>query len=359
MRILTRYLLRELVVVLLLCICAGTTLYLVIDAFDFLERLIRFGATFRLAVLFMFYKIPFIVHQTLPAAMLLSVMLTLGNLSRHNEILAVRFSGISIFRIVIPMLLVSVVVGIGAFLLNEFLVPPTRHKSESIYLTQIRGIRASTQVARDCFWYKSEQGLYKISSFNPKTKELQGVTLFIVGERVEIVRRIDAEAAVWDGQGWLFRGVSVHDFGPKGLTRRESYPERYFDIPEVPKDFQEIQKAAGEMSMRQLGRIIRKVKKQGYDPTHYLVDYHAKMSFSLLNVLTVFIGIPFALRTSKQGGLIFGIVVSMVIALGFWTVFALSLSLGRSGLVPPMISAWMANVLFSIVGIIMLARIER
>lgn len=351
MSILTRHLLRECLRFLLLSIFGGMSIYLVIDFFDFLERLVRFGATLELTVLFMLYKIPYIIYQVIPISMLLSVFLTLGIMSRHNEIIALRLSGISTRRIVYPLLFISMLVSVGAFLLNEYIVPPTLHKSEYIYTHVIRGFTPVSQLVRDRFFFKGEKGIYGISSYSPIKKELQGITLFMLGRPMRLDRRIDARKATWNGKEWVFQDVEVRDFRPGMKYKMERYKEKVIPIPEVPYDFQRFQKAAEEMSFRELKAFTLRIGKEGYDTTPYDVDLQAKLSFPFLNVITVFIGIPFALRGPRQGGMVVGIVQSLVICLFYYVVFSLSLSLGKTGVLPPFLSAWIPNILFGILGV--------
>jgi len=137
--ILTRYLVREFLRLFFLCLAGGIALYLVIDLFDRINSFIRYGAAIKWIVLFLVYKIPLMLYQIVPATMLLAVLLTLGLLTRHNEILALRTSGIPVARIAYPFVGIAFVVSLGAFLLNEFVVSPAYQRSEYIRRVLIRG----------------------------------------------------------------------------------------------------------------------------------------------------------------------------------------------------------------------------
>jgi len=357
--ILTRYLNREFWKFFVLCVCGGVTLYLVIDLFDSIDRFLRYKASAVNIAAYLVYKIPLIVYQTVPACMLLSVLLTLGILSRNNEILAMRTSGVSVYSIVRPLIMVSLVVSFCAFLINEYLVPPTIQRSEYIRKVLIRGQTPSAQVVRDRFWFRGEKGIYNIACFQPNRKQLQGVILLIMNKPFTLAQRIDAASASWNGQEWVFHDVVETDFGPgMGEMRRRSYPEKIIDVPEMPEDFQEIQKKTEEMPFWKLMKYTKKIEKDGYDATPYKVDLHQKIAFPFLSVITIFIGVPFALRTSRAGGMAFGVAVSMVIGFLYWVTFAISISFGHSGLLPPLVSAWAANLLFSILGVYLLLRVE-
>jgi lipopolysaccharide export system permease protein len=309
-------------------------------------------------VLYLLYKIPFILYQIIPPAMLLTVLLSLGLLSRNNEILAMRTSGISIYRIVRPLAMVALVISFCGFLINEYLVPPTLQRSEYLRKVLLKRQVPSTRMVRNRIWFKGEQGIYNITCFEPTRKELQGVILLMIQRPFTLTKRIDASSALWNGKEWVFHEVAETEFGPDGTIKKRYYSEKKIDIPEVPEDFQEIQKETEMMPYFQLRKYIKKIREEGYDATTYMVDLHSKIAFPFLNVITIFIGVPFSLRSSRVGGMAFGVAMSMVIGFIYYVIFDLSVSFGHSGVLPPLFSAWAANILFSILGVYLLLRAE-
>jgi lipopolysaccharide export system permease protein len=103
---------------------------------------------------------------------------------------------------------------------------------------------------------------------------------------------------------------------------------------------------------------VKEIEADGYDPTPYRVELHKKIAFPLLNMITVFLGIPFSLRLPRHGGLALGIGASLAAGFLYWILFAVTLSVGQAGLLPPFVSAWAANVLFGILGVFLLLRVE-
>jgi len=253
---------------------------------------------------------------------------------------------------------VALLVSCGAFLINEYVVPPTLQRSLSIRRVILKRQVPSARVVRNRFWFKGSEGIYSIACFQPAKKQLQGVILLMVQRPFTLARRIDAASAQWNGKDWIFYEVTETDFGEGGHLTKRHYPEKMLHIPEVPEDFQEIQEKTEEMPFSELRKYVRKIREEGYDATPYQVDLHRKIAFPFLNVITIFIGVPFSLRSSRAGGMGFGVAVSMVIGFIYYVVFALGVSLGHSGVLPPVISAWAANVLFSILGIYLLLRAE-
>jgi lipopolysaccharide export system permease protein len=356
--LLTRYLVREFLRIFSLCLSGGVALYLVIDLFDRINIFIRYGAEIKWVALFLLYKVPLMVYQIAPATMLVAVLLTLGLMTRHNEMLALRTSGIPVIRIAAPFVGISFVVSLCAFLLNELVVSPAYQRSEDIRRFVIEGQVPFSLKVRDRIWYRGEEGFYQIASFLPARKEMQGVTWFAVSRPFQLSRRIDAARATWEGDGWVFHDVVERTFREGELIEVARAEERRIDLAETPEDFEVIRTETDEMPLTKLRHYIRKIESEGYDATPYLVDLQVKISFPVLNIITAFLGIPFALRLPRVGGLAAAAGMSLVLGFTFWILFSVTVSVGQTGLLPPFVAAWAANVLYAALGIYLLLRVE-
>lgn len=358
MSLLTRYLVREFLRLFALCLGGGVALYLVIDLFDRINIFIRYGADIKWVVLFLLYKVPLMVYQIVPATMMLAILLTLGLMTRNNEVLALRTSGIPISRIAAPFVGISMLVSLGAFLLNEFVVSPAYQQSEYIRRILIEGQVPFSMMVRDRIWFKGEEGFYKIASFLPAKKEMQGVTWFTVVRPFQLSKRIDAARATWEEDQWVFYDVVERMFRSGELIEITRADRKSIDLAETPEDFEVLRTETDEMPLRKLRHYIRKIESEGYDSTPYRVDLQVKISFPVLNIITAFLGIPFALRLPRIGGLAAATGMSLVLGFTFWVLFAVTVSIGQTGLLPPLVAAWAANILFAALGVYLLLRVE-
>jgi len=356
--VLTRYLSREFFRLFVLCLGGGAVLYLVVDLFDHIDQFLRHDATAGEIALYLLYKIPLILYQITPAVMLTSVLLTLGLLARKNEIIAFRTSGIPVWKIAAPLLWVSLAISVGAFFLNETVVPPTFQKSEYVRRVLIKGKTPAGLAVRNRIWFKGEEGIFNIASFLPARHEMQGFTLLKIEKPFRLVRRLDAAKGRWESGKWTFFDVVERSFGPDGEMTVRRFAEKQIDLDESPEDFHEIVKEAEAMPFSDLRRYVRKIESDGYDPTPYRVELHKKIAFPVLNLITVFLGIPFSMRLPRHGGMAVGIGASLGIGFLYWVLFATMLSVGQMGLLPPFVAAWAANVLFAALGVFLLLRVE-
>jgi lipopolysaccharide export system permease protein len=113
------------------------------------------------------------------------------------------------------------------------------------------------------------------------------------------------------------------------------------------------------MGYMELKRYVKKIQAEGYDATRYLVDMHGKVAFTLVSMILVIIGISFSLmKTERSGGIMQCIGVGIVVGFSYWVVHALSMSFGRSGTIPPVLSAWIANLILGSISIVMYLRVK-
>jgi len=112
------------------------------------------------------------------------------------------------------------------------------------------------------------------------------------------------------------------------------------------------------MGFFELRQYIKKLQSDGYYATQYLVDLNGKIAISLVSILLVVIGVSFSLRSERSGGAAQSIGMGIAIGFSYWLIFAFSLSLGRSGTIPPILAAWLADILFTVAAVWMIRRIS-
>ncbi|MCP4714140.1 MAG: LptF/LptG family permease, partial [Deltaproteobacteria bacterium] len=124
-------------------------------------------------------------------------------------------------------------------------------------------------------------------------------------------------------------------------------------------DLQDARKEGEEMSFSEIRAFIKQIRREGYSSTSYEVDLHAKLSYPFISVVMAILGIPFALRTGRHGGMAMGIATSICIGFLYWTFYAFCLSLGKGGSLSPFLSAWIANVTFLFLGLYMFLHVRQ
>jgi lipopolysaccharide export system permease protein len=358
MKVVDRYLINEYLRNLLFITLSLVSIFLIIDFFEKFRMFLSNHATFGQMGSYFFLQLPMIISQMLPAAILLATLVTCGYLSRHNEITAMKANGISLYRMAFPILTIAVLTSLLIFFLSEWVTPYTNDKAENIRLVEVQKRRSMGSFKQDQIWYRGQKGIYNFRLFDAQTSTLRGITIHYLDREMKLVMRLDAERGEWTEGRWLFHNILVTRFNDGEFPVLSKVQQQVVDLPEKPSDFHVVQKDVAVMGYIELKRYIRKLQAEGYDATRYIVDLHGKIAFPLVSIILAVIGFSFSLRSERSGGIAQGIGAGLVIGFSYWLVYALGMSLGRSGTLPPFIAAWFANILFGAASVLLIRRVK-
>jgi lipopolysaccharide export system permease protein len=361
MRILSRYTCREFLKLLFLWIATFFLIFFVIELFERINAIIVHKAPLYLVLEYFLYTIPLFLTQTLPFATLLAALIVLGVFARNNEVVAMKAHGISTYRIMVPLLVLAATVTAFIFFCNETIVPYAARQTNYIWSVKVKQEEERAFFELNKIWYHGENVIYNIGLLKPKQNLLRGVTIYRFDEEFNLRQRVDAQEARWNGEEWTFYAVAIRDFLPGGEVRTELYDQRALSIAERPEDFKKGMKDPDEMTYRELKEYVERLREDGYDPTRYIVDLHAKVAFPFLTLIMVLMGSPLALAASqgRGGGIAQGVGLSMVIGFVYWVAFAISVALGHAGTLPPFIAAWAPNIFFGLMGVFIIESVPQ
>jgi lipopolysaccharide export system permease protein len=359
-RILHRYLVREFLKIFALSMSSLVLIYAVVLFFQKMDTFIKNQAPFHLIFEYLLYKVPELTFQwTLPYSILLSTLLTLGTLSRHSEITAMKAGGVSLYRITVPLLFIALVIGVFSFFGNDYLVPVANQRTKYLLDVKVRKEQPSSFFKNYKIWYHSGQRIFNIQLLDPGAKVLKGFTLFQFDPDFHCVQRVDAREARWIKGKWIFYDGAERAFGENGSVQILPFKEKEFPLQENWESFQNIELQSRQMSYGELRNYIERIRSAGYDATRYMVDLYSKLSYPFLNLIMVFIGIPFALKTGRSGGIALSIGISIMIGFAYAVTFYIFLALGNSGIIPPLFAAWTPTVVVGLSGVFTLMSIRQ
>jgi len=349
--VISRYLVREFVGMLLPIVMAFVMLYLIVDFFDRLTFLIKNDATAGAAVRYFLFKIPLILTQIMPPAVLAALLLSLGMLSRQNEIAAFRASGISLVETAVPLLVLVTLMSLATLLWNETVVPYSTRESQNVNNIEIRK-RAQRGILSDReIWYHGADGFYNIDHIDAQRRTLFGLTIYQTDARFDLRGIIQVPAAEWTDAGWQATGAVQRTVTSTGDLAIEPVPSSQLLRHETLNDFLELRPDADELSYVDLRRRIADLSRKGIDASNYFVDLQLKLAVPFTSLVFACLAIPLAGRVQRHPSLAAIVLTGLATAFGYWVTLALTNALGESGVLPPVVSAWAANVIFLFVGV--------
>lgn len=351
-----RYLTKELLKYFCFVLMAVVGIYLAVDFFEKVDDFLDAEVPPSKLVVFFALRIPFIVAQVTPVGVLLAVLIVFGLMVRNNEIVALKSGGVRISSLFKPVLVTGLTFSVLVFFFSEVLVPMTMVRANKIWQSDVRKGSAVASRKKN-IWIKGNHAIFHITYFNPSDKTIFGVTLNYFDGRFRLVGRVDAEKGMYTGDRWrLFNVVEQDLLTEDGSYKVSCLEEVSVKLEFVPEDLLTVVKKPEEMSYSELAAYIQKVEEEGYDATSYRVDLMAKISFPFVCVIMSLVGTSLAFWRKKKEGFAGSIVYGIGMAFLYWTLHSVCLSLGYGAMLPPIIAAWLTNVLFACFGVVTLLK---
>jgi lipopolysaccharide export system permease protein len=360
MNTLDRYLLREFFQALLFTVLVFVGLYVIAEMVDDMRGFVEHRPAVTLIVLYYAYRLPYYLVQVMPMAVLLSALFSLGQLGRHNELIALRSCGVSFLRIARPILTAALILVGVVLLFIEAVMPATTPRARHIKRVNIeRKADDSFQYRRD--WItRSVAGNWILQArhFDALAGHMSGVIVVHLTADRRVEERIDAETGAWlNGEWRLEKGVR-RVFSPEGEVREFYRFEVYeWKVREQPREFIRENKEEDQllsMPLKELRYQIKLLREMGSDPRTEEVNFHLKIAFPFAIFILALLGValPFIFPTGQRALVwtAIGFVVTIVTAFFYIGFIAIGSSLGKNGTLPPLLSVWIANLLFAGLG---------
>lgn len=359
MRLLDRYTVRRLAGPLWWCLALFLLLYLVIDLFGHLEEFLRLKVPAHIIAYYYGAMLPIVFVQVAPFAVLMSVLYTVGNLNRHQELIAMRASGVSPWAILRPLICIGLLMSGLVLLVNERLMPQasaTVHALWDQYLDRAAELAKpeAQRVPRSLAVFgDSGHTLIYARVFSPETNTLEDVVILEHGDDLKLRRKISAARAEWTPDGWRFSRCTVIRFDRHGriFGKAVMYDHKIIPLAQSPDGLVRAERQTQAMSYHEMAAYIKRLGGKGSEATRKLrVELQTKLAFPFASVVVVLFAAPLAVN-STRGGTLLGMGLAIGAAVTFYGVQAVFVAIGKGGWLPPVAAAWGANLSFAAWGV--------
>ena len=326
--------------------------YLTIDFFGKIGRMIQDDASFTLIFLYFGLKIPKIVFDIAPIGLLVSTLVVLGILSRHNEIVAMKSSGIRLLYATSPILALalgmSLILGAG----NLSIIPLAQQKSDYVRAVKIKKYEEHSYYGQTRLWLREGRNTFlNISFVDAIQRVLHDVTLYRLREDFTLEETVQAKRIQHENGAWMMYEGRIRTFSADGRMSERTFEREPALLKRRPEEFKGLDVKTETMSFTELRKYIKRLSKDGYDVARFRVDLYDKISLPFVNVIMTLIAIPFGLVQTRSRGIARGVGISLLIGSFYWIIHSVALSMGHAGLIPPLLAGIFANLLFLSVGL--------
>lgn len=352
MGLLAQYISKTYLRYFLLSVTAFSGTYLLIDFLDKIDDFVAKSTPLATVILYFISSLPLFFVRVAPIAILMAAFMAIGSLSRTGEITAMRAGGLSLARIAKPLIIVTLVITASIVLIQELVLPVSARTMKNIWNIQIKGEKGPQSV-RDNIWYRSGNRMIYIGQALPQEGRLHDIAIFNLNDNFNIIKRSDADHASFIDDHWQFNNAAVRTFNPATgeVTERSISKQTTLPFKKTPDDFKHVEATLGELTFMDLYRLIQQLRSEGYSTVRHQVDMHTHVATPFASMVMVLLGIPFALHRGRSASLAAGIVVSVLIGVSYFILSSVTTVFGYSGILPPIIATWAANIIFMLIGI--------
>jgi lipopolysaccharide export system permease protein len=345
------YILRDFFVYLGMIVGTFIALLLVFTFFELLKDINR--VPLYIVGEYLVTVTPYFLYNTTPISMLLAVLITFGLLEKSSEITAMKASGMSIYRVILPVLVMAGVVATGLFFFDQLYLPQLNKKQDALR-NQIKGKPAQTYLRPDQKWiFGQHSTIYYYEFFDPDQNRFGSISAFEFDPKTfQLTRRIYAESAYWSDSlhRWTFENGWERDFRGSAVTGYRPFDVSTFaELSEPPTYFKKEVKQSLEMNYEELRRYINDLSQSGFDVVRLRVQLNKKFAFPVMTFVMAVLAVPFALRGGRRGALT-GIAMAVGIAVVYWIGMGFFEAMGNASQLPPVVAAWSPDLLFGLVG---------
>ena len=359
-RLLDIYVLRGFWFFFSIVLVVFVSLFIIITLFELLKDIVQNNVPAATVGWYFFYLLPQVLYWVVPLTVLLAILITLGALTKTNEILAVKAGAISLYRLSIPLVMMGLLLSAGIYFMQEFVLPYSNQRQDE-YRNIIKGRAPQTYRDPQRKWMagSGDDRLYHYTFFDPASNIFGGIEIFEFDRNTFGLRQwISAARATWDGEAWVLEDGGTYRIEADQSVKYVPFTAkvRLSDI-ENPDYFKKEVRTAAQLSYSELKRYIRDLQQSGFDVTGLTLDLYRKVSFPLVSAIMAIIGIPFSFKTGKKGAF-YGIGFCVIVGIFYWTTFELFERLGGINRLSPFIAAWFPNFIFGLSGVWMMLRVK-
>ena len=365
MRLLDRYLLRELLIPFSYCLVGFLIFWISSDVFAQMSQFQKLRLKLPEVLEYYAVRMPEMMVTVLPIAFLLALLYALTNHARHHELTAIRAAGVSLVRIAMPYLGLGFLLSLLVFAINELWAPQSVEAADEI-MARHQGVRPNG-AQRDWepnlgFQNFRDRRAWLIEAYNLTTSEMVRPHLVWArsdGTRMEII----AERAQYLNSVWTFTNVNVFEYSSEpgsvpvhSHTMNVAMPV-FTETPEQIRSEIKVNKLSSLRMVRKVQLSVREILEYqrlhpGDNSKANVLDtkLHGRLAAPWTCLVVVLIALPFGVATGRRNVAV-GVASSIVICFVYFVLLQLALALGTGGYVIPWVAAWAPNVFFAILGI--------
>lgn len=355
-KLLDRYIIKNFMLQFLLVVAGLVSIYLLVDFVERIDDFQEAGKPLGLAVIYFLLKIPFIFYQISPVALLLAGVISLGLLYRRLEIMSLTAAGISLIRIIIPVLVASLLTTFLAIANAQWLLPFSKVETDRIWLKEVKNEVVGGTVRNNFYYYKGKKGIYVFQSKTPSSYQLHNLKYTVWNKNYALRSFVSTETLTWQENRWVAQQGRIKTFKADRSYDIEAFEKKILDLPEKPADFFSPVTLKDHLSLSQL--IKKGVEEYGQRENDKFIEMNQRLSLIFLGIPLLILAIPVMLILHRRLSweLTMTVPASCLIAFMAWAAWNGAQAMSKAELIAPVPASWTIHIVMIISGFLLIRR---
>jgi len=355
MKILNKYLIKEIVSNVLMVMLALIAMFSFFDLIQELDALGKGSYGLSKILLFVLLSAPGHVYDVMPVAVLVGCMYSLGQLARYSELVVLRVSGLSIFDIAFLLLKIGAIFTITTFLIGELVTPFSEKTAQRMRIKATDSVVA--QEFRSGLWVKDGNSFINVEEVLPDAT-LLNVHIFEFDKNAKLIITRNAKAGEFKHESWKLKDVSDTTFSKDTVKVNLSAEATWHSLIR-PELLNVLLIMPEKMSAWNLYTYINHLSINKQKTTRYEVALWAKVIYPLACMVMVVLALPFGFIQQRAAGANTKVFVGVMLGVVYQILNRVFAHLGLLNDWSPLFSAIMPTVTFLMAGVAMLFYVER
>lgn len=351
--IIYHYLTKYFIQVFLFSVIALSSIFIIVNLMENLDDFIDNQATQIIIFKYYLYFLPEVIKLVTPISVLIGILFSFGRLSTLNEVTAMKAAGFSLYQLIIPFLLLSTIISLVALYFNGWVVPRAISKKLSIERKYLKK-EVETKSVYNFYFRDTPLRNVSIQFYDPV--ELQGRYIFIEEYTNEysprVIRRIEAKNFQWDSSSskWNLKNGIIRDISFPNFSIHQ-FDSLYYPLNINHTQLLKLQRKIEEMTFDEVREYLNILHSGGKNVRREMIKYYGSYAFPFSSLIVVLFAVPFASIKKRSG-----IAIQIASAMAFSFLYLFFTEVGQvlvfTTSLHPAFGGWLANILFSIFGII-------
>ena len=347
MLIIDKYLIKQFLLTIVFALLTFLTIFILVDLMEHIDEFIDFDVPFPIILKYYVVFLPQMIRYMTPISVLLAALFVTGKLSDLNEVTALKASGVSLYRYMAPFIITSILISLFSVYFGGFVSPYANKLKVGIERDYMDW--GTIRSGNNIFFQDSKTRIVSISSYNVNSEQANIISIqdFNPNNFAQMISRIDAKKMKFDSTSasWtLENGVQRHFVG-LSETARDFEEIKLDDLHFTPEDIIKKQIKNEEMTLTELDELAEDHRLSGTDPNRIEIEYHSRIAFAFASIITVLFGLPLS-TNKRKGGLALQFGINLVITFTYLVFMSISQAFGKNGVMPPLLTGWLANIVF-------------